>query len=319
MLLLYDVTECLTLALLSCVKLHTYRDPSSAVEFSDILYSDEKFVSSLVHALTDDGILVVQVGECDEAEPLVPGREYHPDPTDVLLSKYEKILQDHGMSGMRTYDEGHGQFMGQWEFRLAFKNRQAFSEFFNEPALIDLRLAQRGLKTVSGKKSLDYFDGPTLASIQYPSRAEELQHCVIAHRDASPQCFQPHVMDPDYIPRTTAATSLEDGHEAGSNTSWDAAVQLSMERSSWGIHVVPSVASMVMDQMMAGSVSKKKFRVLSNLFSEFGRTNEYYGRTSYFVDPGAAFTQQQHNREFFDPVLDRRHFLLENPPSLYYT
>ena len=93
----------------------------------------------MVHALTDDGILVVQVGECDESEPLVPGREYRPDATDLLLFRYEEILQDHGMVGMRTYDDGHGQFMGQWEFRIAFKNRQTFAEFFQEPALVDVR------------------------------------------------------------------------------------------------------------------------------------------------------------------------------------
>jgi len=44
--------------------LYFNRDPSS-VDFSDLLYDDDNFTSSISAALTDDGILVAQIGEED--------------------------------------------------------------------------------------------------------------------------------------------------------------------------------------------------------------------------------------------------------------
>ena len=173
------------------------------------------------------------------------------------------------MVGMRTYDGGHGQFMGQWEFRIAFKNRQTFAEFFQEPALVDVRWAQRGLPTVSGtSSSLSYFDGPTLASIQYPSKQEELQYCVLPHPRASHWCDSRRGgLDADLVWEDPAL--------------WNQA----LEQRFWTIRVVPSVASLIRNSMMQGWPVQDKFRVLSHWLSEFGTVNEFYGQPSYFVDP----------------------------------
>ena len=48
------------------------RDPDSIVEFSDLLYNNTDFATALSKALSHNGILVSQVGECEEtSEPPV--------------------------------------------------------------------------------------------------------------------------------------------------------------------------------------------------------------------------------------------------------
>eukprot|EP00957_Ditylum_brightwellii_P000636 49327-Ditylum_brightwellii.AAC.1 len=43
-------------------------DPNDDHPFAKVLYTDDGYVTSLYDALTDDGILVVQVGEASEID-----------------------------------------------------------------------------------------------------------------------------------------------------------------------------------------------------------------------------------------------------------
>ena len=79
---------------------HLHSDPESEIPFAKALYSNVTFMQSFYNSLSDDGILVMQLGESADLD----------DP-DETYSKYKnrvaavKLLEHVGFESIHAYEE----------------------------------------------------------------------------------------------------------------------------------------------------------------------------------------------------------------------
>mmetsp|Transcript_6761 Transcript_6761/g.8760 ORF Transcript_6761/g.8760 Transcript_6761/m.8760 type:complete len:693 (-) Transcript_6761:110-2188(-) len=141
-------------------------DPLSYGSMADVLYGDEEFVEALTGALTEEGILVVQLALTREGTENI-----ELDPVYKVLQKFANLLKSHGAISMKSYGEAHGQFLVPWDFQVVFMGEASAAAWLSETAQVDLQIAK------SGKNMFQYFDGATMAAYQYPSSAQENISC----------------------------------------------------------------------------------------------------------------------------------------------
>ncbi len=148
-------------------------DPNDKVEFAEFLYTSDTYIQSLHNALTDDGILVVQVGKA-------PLPKQAADETGEFVNRSEmmKKLNQYGFKSIHVYDESHSGFFDSWSTLLAFKDAATRERWYRSSAEIELDLSRRILPTKEGKSSLRYFDGATMKSYQRPGKFFETVHCI---------------------------------------------------------------------------------------------------------------------------------------------
>ncbi|KAL7562640.1 hypothetical protein ACA910_015381 [Epithemia clementina (nom. ined.)] len=319
-------------------------DPSSNIEFSDMLYMNEAFVSSLANALTDKGVMVLQVG----ANPAKGDLGMHNSSKAPVLARFEEILQQHGMLSMKTYSEAHGQFHGPWEFRLVHKDYETMTSFFREPAKVDLSLAKHAVLNKHGKFPFQYFDGATWAGLQYPSRVSDDFFCDTHPRRTS-LCLVHEGYDPDRANIPGSALEIKPslipngGQGLFFKEDFKEDSYLAIEQSSWNMQVMPDIFYMI-DEEMLQSKARSLFEHFYYFLFGYGYSYEYYGGTSFHADVGPSvfinhgcngtyvvgartktteltadpdnMPDELSNRvdevAFFDPTLDRRQFVLAN-------
>ena len=192
----------------------TNSDPQNAVDFVEAIYGDGAFLNSLYNALTDDGVLLTQVGETiytgDIAET-IPGN------LNKQRNMYEEGLKNQGFAVVMNYEEAHAGFLGVWSFFAAFKNDSSRARWHMNEAQIDLEIKKRAVRKLGEEKIeigevrglFDYFDGPTMATYRYPSKNMQVVYC---YRDPKPHgcttdvkdhytrgipLFEPHGFDPE--------------------------------------------------------------------------------------------------------------------------
>ena len=93
-------------------------DPQDKNEFSEILYKDDSFLKSVITSLSDDGIMVMQLGPAPESPD--PAEEYTENANRVLVFE---TLERFGFASMQVYQEVSIQFF-QWKpFFKTFLNQ----------------------------------------------------------------------------------------------------------------------------------------------------------------------------------------------------
>lgn len=154
-------------------------DPQEAIPFADVLYNNVAFIRSLFYALSEDGVLVMQLGET--AHQAYPAEEL----TDNLnRAKVIKSIESLGFVSMHIYDEEHCGFGGPWSFLVACKSNNCHNNWYKNPAQIELAMHKRLRRSVSKKPMLKYFDGRTMQSYQYPTFGWEVSFC---RKDPKPE------------------------------------------------------------------------------------------------------------------------------------
>mmetsp|Transcript_8510 Transcript_8510/g.14026 ORF Transcript_8510/g.14026 Transcript_8510/m.14026 type:complete len:731 (+) Transcript_8510:81-2273(+) len=156
-------------------------DPNDDHPFATVLYTDDGYINSLYGALTDDGVLVVQVGEAAEI-----GNAADENDSFKNRSTMMKMLDAIGFKSIHIYEESHCEFGAPWTTLIAFKSVEARKRWYRSPAAVELDLSRRILPTKDGKTSLRYFDGATMKSYQMPSRAFEDIYCL--QQDKPEEC-----------------------------------------------------------------------------------------------------------------------------------
>ena len=177
------------------------------MEFSDVLYDNEKLVKALSNALTDDGVLVVQVGMAAilDDPPIEHGRE------GVRVKAFREHLIASGFRFITQYSEAHCGFGSPWRFQIAMKRGTSFSGFYANEAEVDLAASQRILPTIQGESALRFFDGATLAGYQQLDRTAEIVWCL----SNKVKCGDCHGLDPEkpHIPASPFA--VREGRSEG--------------------------------------------------------------------------------------------------------
>ncbi|MGK3746685.1 MAG: hypothetical protein ACI90V_013548 [Bacillariaceae sp.] len=166
------------------------RDPQNAVDFVEALYGDGPFMNSLYNSLTDNGVLLTQVGEAVGDGDI---SETYPGNYNYQRAQYESGLINQGFEVVMQYDEPRAGFDGIWSFYAAFKDDSIRERWLMNEAQIDLEIHKRSIRRRprEGKEGeegetnslFDVFDGPTMATYRYPSKAAQVTYCL---RDPQP-------------------------------------------------------------------------------------------------------------------------------------
>ncbi|KAL7450672.1 hypothetical protein ACHAWC_002552 [Mediolabrus comicus] len=147
-------------------------DPNVNIEFATELYTNEDYIQSLYNALTDSGILTIQLGESPDFES--PADEVGDFENRALIMKK---LEEVGFKSMHTYTESHCQFEWPWTILVAFKDPDTKKSWYRTVAEVDLDIRKRVLPTKSGAPTLRNYDGATHHEYQLPLRVFEAIYC----------------------------------------------------------------------------------------------------------------------------------------------
>jgi spermidine synthase len=175
-------------------------DPQVQKDFVNALYDGSEFLYALPNALTEDGIVVAQVGAGgkirDPAEHLT---------LNLNRVKFIQSLVSVGFPAVRDYtDGGHSGFEVPWKIIAAFKSVNTKADWLSNPSLVDLKIRKRSLSTVSGGSSFRFFDGPSMQYFHYPSKQSETLFCL--GNSQVKDCIQGHGFDPERKNLPLAAT-----------------------------------------------------------------------------------------------------------------
>lgn len=148
-------------------------DPEDEIEISDELYSDVNFLQSLMNSLSDDGVIVIQVGTAPNILDPKPdigvysSREY-------LFNTFESLPD---VASMFVYEEAHCGFMEPHSFLIVCKNVNCRKNWYKQSDAIDYEIYERIVHTNSKKRPLIHYDGTTQVSFQIPPKAWETVYC----------------------------------------------------------------------------------------------------------------------------------------------
>jgi spermidine synthase len=147
-------------------------DPEDKVDFAIGLYKDLSFWRGLQEALSDDGILVMQLGGS-------PTIQYYGEQFGLYSNRadlFDTVVKV-GFLSLHLYEEAHSDFSHPWSFMIACKTDTCSKNWYANEAEVSRKIHQRILPTKSGKHSLKYFDGSTMQRYQRPTRAWETVYC----------------------------------------------------------------------------------------------------------------------------------------------
>lgn len=162
-----------------------FSDPSSIVEFSDILYNNLDFATSIYNALTPKGILTIQIGEADEVGEL---------PDSIMINDQVLSLVNHlgevGFQSVVWYsEEMHGRFSEPWAYVSVFKDFSTRADWFTNEAKVNLKMRRRSVPTITGESPFRVFDGATMMSYKFAHTVEEVMFC---SREPQPEVCRAH-------------------------------------------------------------------------------------------------------------------------------
>lgn len=153
-------------------------DPHDDVEFAVALYNNDEYITSLYNALSEDGILVVQVGEsaqlADPAEELTMYKN-----RQIMIEKLTEL----GCESITIYGQAHGGYSAPWNNLIATKSLKVRSRWYRNEAEVNVEIQRRSVRSKSGSPLFHYFDGATMQFFQIPSKSFESVYC---KRDPTP-------------------------------------------------------------------------------------------------------------------------------------
>jgi hypothetical protein len=294
-------------------------DPSSVVEFSDVLYGSNDFVAALARSLSPGGVLVTQVGHASDIKQ--PARVFTRE--SVLDNGFISDLKEHGFIKVKEYTEGHGGFMGVWAFLVAFRDARSSERWHATEAEVDLSVRRRMLSTRSGSHPLHFFDGSAMQSYSYPSRIIEEIFCRI---DPAPGlCGFGHGYNPERP--SIRSSSLAVGTSRVPGGSWGVFFKeafpkdmyVVIDQSVNGMLVLPRTKRII-KAAASSTTSSTKWDPLASYILGNGSTTDIFGDPAFFVHSGVQLfinrpgckvgTENEAETSAYDPFIDRNHMAL---------
>eukprot|EP00542_Grammatophora_oceanica_P011245 CAMPEP_0194030294 /NCGR_PEP_ID=MMETSP0009_2-20130614/3843_1 /TAXON_ID=210454 /ORGANISM="Grammatophora oceanica, Strain CCMP 410" /LENGTH=761 /DNA_ID=CAMNT_0038670225 /DNA_START=116 /DNA_END=2401 /DNA_ORIENTATION=+ len=148
-------------------------DPEGGAEIVMALYRNEEFWVSIIESLTDDGILIMQMGAAPANEEV--GEQFSLwHNRDAFLGVIERV----GFRQMFTYVEDHAGFGDSWTFLVACVSDRCKDRWFSSSAQVNLEMHTRVHRRRSDNQvALDFFDGVLVSEYQRPRRQWESVYC----------------------------------------------------------------------------------------------------------------------------------------------
>lgn len=258
-----------------------------AVAFSDVLYNNQEFAFALANALTDNGVLVSQVGEDDHFDDA--GSVYS---KKFIEERFLDHLRNQGFQAAKDYYEAHGGFLGVWRYVIAFKSRTSLERWYADPSNIALQMRKRSVKVrPSGNVEVDspfrYFDGATMMTYQYSGRVNENVYCrSVAGK--SPHCGDGHGLNP-FVPNIPLS-SLEVADSTVPNAGLGLFCKGTLED---GMYVgAEAIAERILVDPRSYRFGKQLYQTTPSRWSEiwqsylevYGHPDSFYGSLGYIIE-----------------------------------
>jgi len=147
-------------------------DPQDNIPFAKALYDNDAFLRSLHSGLSEEGVIVMQLGSSPEFRDPPEDHSFHHN-----RAKVTELIQKVGFESMHVYEEAHSQFENPWSYLVAFKDNKNRAHWYANPAEVEMKIPTRLVPTKSGASSLSYFDGATMWRYQMPHKVFETTYC----------------------------------------------------------------------------------------------------------------------------------------------
>ena len=92
-------------------------DPQDNVPFAKALYDNIDFLQAIYDAMTDNGVIVMQLGESPATTD--PADSFGVDENRAVITK---LIEEVGFESMHMYEESHSAFGYPWSYLVAFKS-----------------------------------------------------------------------------------------------------------------------------------------------------------------------------------------------------
>lgn len=147
-------------------------DPEDNVTFAVQLYQDKHFWGTMKEALTENGILVVQLGMTPRSAAY--GEQFGINKNRASLFQ---TIEAVGFQHVFIYHDIHSDFKYGWSYLAACKSEACAKEWNRNEAQVNLRIRERLLPSESGEPLLKYFDGATMQDYLTPYKSWETALC----------------------------------------------------------------------------------------------------------------------------------------------
>ena len=141
--------------------------------FAQDLYADDDFVSAMLNSLTDDGILLIQIGTApDISDPRADVGSFS------IREKLFNLLEEHpDVATLHTYEESKCGFLEPHSFLLVCKDTACYNRWSASVDAVDYEIFNRIIPSKSGNALLKHYDGVTQSTYQVPPMAWESVYC----------------------------------------------------------------------------------------------------------------------------------------------
>jgi len=228
-------------------------DPEDDIPFASVLYSSYDFVETLYNSLSENGVMVFQLGEAPDYTS--PAAQFS---SDSRREKFIHILEEVGFEALHLYEDGNCGFEGPWTFLVAFKGDGDDQAWYMNQAEIEVEIHKRILRTKNGDHALDYFDGAAMQSYRHPHKVFESVFC---RTDPKPDsCTTDHFRESVHLSDLEVKmSSVSDGSGRGVFTKVDIkeGTAIAKEVNTRTIHV-PGSSLHLIEQYMEESEDIKQ-------------------------------------------------------------
>ena len=137
-----------------------------------MLYTDKAFIKTLYNALSEDGIIVMQLGDSPTVKD--PPEEFSKNSKRNFVMN---VLGEVGFDHVHVYEEGHCKFRSPWSFAVAMKGEANEKAWHKNAREIDVSIHKRIRRTISGEPSLKNFDGGVMTGYNIPPKGFDTVYC----------------------------------------------------------------------------------------------------------------------------------------------
>lgn len=249
-------------------------DPEDDIPFAEMLYNDEDFVETLYNSLTDDGVIVLQLGEAPGEED--PGEEFTKSSRRRTLIY---LLEEVGFETMHFFDDGNCGFEAPWSFLVAMKDGDIDSRWYMSEAAVEVAIHERTVRTVSGKPALKYFDGSVKRDYHYPHKGAERVFCrSLPTPESCNQNIDVSRPDVDLSAFEVRMSSIGDGSGRGVFATVDIKKGSSIARK-YNSHPVRATSENM------HYIEQYELDALYNYLDGYGWSADIFGGEEYLVEP----------------------------------
>lgn len=257
-------------------------DPQDNVPFAAALYDNVDFLEALFDAMTDNGVIVMQLGES-------PGFS---DPADSIgmdekRAAITRLLEEVGFESMHVYEESHSAFMYPWSYLVAFKAYETRVNWYLTEAEIEINIHERTLPTKDGKSPLKYFDGATMSSYQVPHKAFETVFCRESPMPEECEYYKGYDPEDKHAPASSfeVKPSGDKGFGLYAKVDIPKDYMLAPEETWKGVEFPPTTFEM-MESIISKYPAAEDLEDVSHYMHFYGFQSQVHGAPEYRVDSG---------------------------------